>query len=317
MIAVKPSVDAAEARIRPHVLETPLDHSPALSELTKASVYVKLENLQRTGSFKVRGAFNRLLSLTAEQKARGIVTASSGNHGTAVALAMAELGVGGIIYVPVSAAPRKIANIRNLGGDLRTYGAEGGATEVFARAYAADHGMTYVSPYNDAEVIAGQGTIGAEIGRQLPSVDMLVASIGGGGLISGVVGYLKATRPNLFALGVSARNSMAMQASVRAGRIIETTHLPTLSDGTAGGIEPGAITFDLCRTLVDHFVDVSEDEIRSAMRLFIDSHHMLCEGAAAVAIAGLLAAKEHAQGKRVAVVICGANISAELLKEAL
>lgn len=317
MIPVKLLVEAAETRIRTHVRETPLEFSAVLSGLTGASIYLKLENLQRTGSFKVRGAFNKLLSLTEDERARGIVAASSGNHGAAVALGMSTLGIGGIIFVPESASRAKVEKIRQLGAEVRAAEDDSGATELFARAYADERRMTYISPYNDEAVIAGQGTIGVEIARQLSSVEAIVASIGGGGLISGVAGYLKGVSPGVFALGVSARNSMAMQTSVLAGRVIETVHRPTFSDGTAGGIEPGAITFDLCRSLVDEFIDVDEDAIRSALRLFIESHAMLCEGAAALAIAGLLAAKERLRGKRVAVLICGANITAEKLKEAL
>jgi threonine dehydratase len=317
MISFRPLVEAAEARIRAHVRETRLEHSAALSALTGATVYLKLENLQRTGSFKVRGAFNRILLLTGEERKRGIVAASSGNHGAAVALAMRESGVGGIIFVPEAASQAKIDKIRLLGGDVRASGKESGAAETFARAYAADHDMTYISPYNDEAVIVGQGTIGAEVVRQLPSIEAIVASVGGGGLISGIAGYLKAVKPEVEAFGISAQNSMAMSESVRAGHVIETEHLPTLSDGTAGGIESETITFDLCRALVDGFVNVSEDEIRAALRLFIESHAMLCEGSAALAIAGALAAKDWLRGRTVVVVVCGANITADKLKAAL
>ncbi len=316
-IDIKTLVGAAEKRIRTHVHETPVEFSPVLSELTGATVSLKLENLQVTGSFKARGAFNRLLALAEGERARGFITASSGNHGAAVAYAAKKLGIDGIIFVPENVAPLKLENIRRLGGNVRIFGVEGGVTEVHARAYANEHGMTYISPYNDPLVIAGQGTIGAEIARQVASVDVIVASVGGGGLICGTAGYLKAIRLGRVAIGVSARNSMAMAASVRAGRIIETEHLPTLSDGTAGGVEPGAITFDLCRELVDEFVEVSEDEIAAALRLFIEAHHMLCEGAAAVAVAGMLRAKDRLRGKNVVAVICGANISADQLKVAL
>jgi len=317
MIPLKALVEAAETRIRPHVRETPLEPSAVLSDLTGAAVHLKLENLQPTGSFKVRGAFNRLLSLDERERARGIVAASSGNHGAAVALAMGVTGTAGIIFVPESASSTKVEKIRRLGADVRFAGEESGATELFARSYASDHGMTYVSPYNDESVITGQGTIGRELVRQLPGIDAVVASIGGGGLMSGISGYLKAVKPDLVAIGASAKNSNAMAASVRAGHVIETTHRETLSDGTAGGIESGAITFDICRSLVDEFVDVAERDIRSALRLFIESHAMLCEGAAALAIAGLLMVRERLRGKTVAVIVCGANISAETLKAAL
>jgi len=310
-------VGAAEQRIRTHVQETPLEFSSALSELTGARVYLKLENLQLTGSFKVRGAFNALLAATNDDRTRGVVAASSGNHGAGIAYAARMLGVHSLVFVPEETLQLKIENIERLGGEVRTFGADGGITEVHARAYAAEYSMMYISPYNDPIVIAGQGTIGAEIARQLPTVDVVVASIGGGGLIAGIAGYLKAVRPSVRALGVSAQNSKAMAESIRAGRIIETQHLPTLSDGTAGGLEPGAITFELCQTLVDQFVDATEEEIRSALHLFIEAEHMLCEGAAALAIAGLLRAKESVVGKNVVVIVCGANISAERLKEAL
>ncbi len=315
-IDIRGLVEAAETRIRAYVRETPLERSPALSDLTSANVFVKLENLQHTGSFKARGAFNKLLSLDAAGRAAGVVAASTGNHGAGVAYGIATLGIPGIVFVPEASSSAKVANIRRLGAEVRFFGAEGGATETHARAYAAEHGKVYVSPYNDWDVVAGQGTIGAEIARQLPGTDVVVASLGGGGLISGIAGYLKADKP-VRVIAASARNSKSMMDSVRAGRVIETQHLPTLSDGTAGGIEEGTITFDTCRRLIDDFVDVDEDAIKAAMRLFIESHHMLLEGSAGVAIAGLLARKGEVAGKTVVVVICGANISADRLKEAL
>jgi len=312
MIDFRTSVAAAHGRIGDHVRTTPIEHSPVLSELTGANVFLKLENLQVTGAFKARGAFNKLLAVTEEERRRGYVTASSGNHGTAVAYAAKQLHMDGITFVPEGASPLKIANMRRLGCDVRTFGSEGGAS-----AYAKEHGMTYVSPYNDPVVVAGQGTIGLELAEQIHDLQAVVAAVGGGGLISGIAGYLKTLKPELRVIGVSPQHSMAMIASVRAGRIVETEHLPTLSDGTAGGIEPGAITFDLCRDLVDRFDTVSEDEIQSSLRLFIDSHHMLCEGAAAAAIAGLIKAQDTIRGSTVAVIICGANISSDQLKSRL
>jgi threonine dehydratase len=309
--------EAAEARIRPYVRETPLEPSPGLSERTGADVYLKLENLQHTGSFKVRGAFNKLLSLDATLRRRGVVAASTGNHGAAMAHAMAVLDVPGIIFVPETASTAKVANIRRLGGEVRFFGPEGGATEVHARAFAAENGLTYVSPYNDPDVISGQATIGIELLRQTPKIDVVFAPIGGGGLIGGIGGAMKAVDPSAIAVAVSPRNSKAMMESMQAGRIVETRHLPTLSDATAGGVEPGAITFDLCRAVVGEFVDVDEGEIRDAMRLFVEQHHMLLEGAAGAAIAGLLASGRRHAGKSVAVVISGANIGADRLKEAL
>jgi threonine dehydratase len=310
-------VRLAERRIRPHIRETILEQSPVLSELGAANVYCKLENLQHTGSFKARGALSKLLSLTEEQRARGVVTASSGNHGAAVAYSLGKLGAAGIVFVPQIADPSKVQAIQRLGAEVRPFGQDCAEAEVHAREYAAQHGMVYVSPYNDPQVIGGQGTIGVELARQLQPVDVVYASLGGGGLISGIAALLKSVQPAVQVIGCSPQNSQVMIQSVRAGRILDLPSLPTLSDGTAGGIEPGAITFELCRALVDDYLTVTEEEIRAALLLFIEAHHMLIEGAAAVAVAAYLKSSERFVGKNVVIVICGANISLQTLREVL
>ncbi len=314
-----PKIDfvAAHERIRAHVRETPLDASLALSELCEANVYVKCENLQYTGSFKLRGATNKIRALSTEQLARGVVTASSGNHGAGVAHALRALDARGIVFVPQGASPTKIANIQRYGAEVRTYGTDGVDTEIYARQFAEQNGMTYVSPYNDAEVVAGQGTIGVEIVQQLPNVDAVLIAVGGGGLIGGIAAYLKSVAPRIRIVGCQPQNSAVMARSVQAGHIIEEEGLPTLSDGTYGGVESDSITFELCQKFVDEFVLVSEDEIAAAMRTFIDAHHMLIEGAAGVAIAALLKQRGQYIGKNVVVVLCGANISREKLKAVL
>jgi threonine dehydratase len=298
------------------VHETPLEPSPYFGERAGASVRLKLENLQVTGSFKARGAFNKLLSLVPAERAHGIVAASTGNHGAAIAYSAKRLGLSAIVFVPENASPAKVENIRRFGASIIVHGAEGGVTETFARAYAAEHGMTYASPYNDADVIGGQGTMGLEIASSMPDVDAVVVPLGGGGMISGIAGYLKAIRPGVHIVGASPRNSMSMIESVRAGSIVETEHRPTLSDGTAGGVEPGSITFALCRSLVDDFVVVEEPAIAQAMKAFIETHHMLCEGSAGVALAALDSLRGRGL-KNVAAVVSGANISAATLKSAL
>jgi threonine dehydratase len=308
-------VHEAEARIRLYIRETPLDYSLALSHMTGADVFLKLENLQHTGSFKVRGALNKLLALTSEQRAPGVVAASSGNHGAALAFGLRTLGAQGIVFAPEHASPTKVDAIRRYGADVQFHGTDGVVTEIYARQYAEERGMTYISPYNDPQVIVGQGTIGVELARQQADIDAVFVSIGGGGLISGIAGYLKtsaAMRPTI--IGCSPANDAAMIASIRAGAIIEAPALPTISDGTAGGLEPGAITFDLCRALVDDYVLVTEEEIRSAMRLFMETSHMLLEGAAGVALAAFLKQQQAFVGKRVVIVICGANISLDVLR---
>lgn len=307
----------AEQRIRPFVRETPLDHTAYLSELTGVELLLKLENTQHTGSFKVRGAINALLCLTAAQQSRGIVAASSGNHGMATAFGMRALGISGVVFVPEDASPTKVAAIRALGAEVRQYGQDCLVAEIAARQYALDQGMSYISPYNDLRVVAGQGTLGVELERQAGQLDALFIAVGGGGLVSGVAAYLKAQWPQLLVVGCQPERSAVMAESVRAGRIVELPDPPTLSDGTAGGIEAGSVTFPLCQRLVDRFELVSEAEIAAAMRLAIETQHTLIEGAAGVALAAFLRSAEAFRGKRVAVVLCGANVSAETLKSVL
>jgi threonine dehydratase len=189
----------AEGRIRPYIRETILEYSTYLSQVGGANVYCKLENLQYTGSFKARGAMNKLLSLNPGELARGVVTASTGNHGLAMARSMRELNATGIVFVTENASPSKVQAIERLGAEVRYYGKDCLETEVYARRYAAQNRMTYVPPYNDPQVIGGQGTVGVELERQLDEIDGVFVSLGGGGLISGVASYLKSTHHRVFA----------------------------------------------------------------------------------------------------------------------
>ncbi len=307
----------AAQRIAQNIRETPLDHSPFFSDLTAANVYLKLENLQHTGSFKLRGAFNKLLSLTPEQRAAGCVAASSGNHGAAVAFALSKLGTKGVIFVPEKTSTTKVEAIKRAGGEVRFLGTDGLDTEVHARAYAAQNGMCYLSPYNDEDVVAGQGTCGVEIAQQLPQLDAIFVAVGGGGLISGVGSFLKSVNPEISVVACQPAASAVMTESVKAGEILEMQSQPTLSDGTAGGIEADAITFELCQAVTDDYVVVSEDQIAEAMRQFIDAHHLLPEGAAGVALAGLVLRADQYRGKNVVVIICGGNISRDTLKKVI
>lgn len=323
MLLKEPSLDIltevlrAEQRIRPHIRETPLDYSAALSSLARCHAHVKLENVQYTGSFKVRGALNKLLSLTPEQRAQGVVTASSGNHGAGVAYGLHKLGIQGTVFVPEHASATKVEAIKRLGAQVRLYGADSALTEAFAREYARSKGMIYISPYNDPQVIGGQGTIAVELARQIERIDTVFVALGGGGLISGIASYLKALSDHLHVVGCSPHNSPVMIESLKAQHIIEMQSLPTLSDGTAGGVEPDAITFPLCQQLVDAYALVAEEEIKDAMRLFMETQHMLIEGAAAVALAAFLQQREQLQGQNVVIIICGANISLQALKTIL
>lgn len=310
-------IDAARDRIAPHVRRTPHAPFPALSERLGADVRLKSEHLQVTGSFKARGALAKLTALDDDVRANGVITASSGNHGLGVANALSALGGHGTVCVPHGASPVKVAGIRRLGADVRTLGDDSGETEVLAQEAAEAEGLTYVSPYDDLDVISGQGTIGAEIAEQQPDVDTVVVAVGGGGLISGVATAIKYRRPGVRVVGVSPINDAAMAASVEAGRIVSPAAKPTLSDGTAGSVTPDAVTFPLCQELVDEWVLVSEDEIRDALRLVIDEQHQLVEGAAAAAVAGAIQLGDTLAGRNVAIVSCGANIASSTLARAL
>lgn len=299
----------AAKRIQGLVVRTPLVHSSAFSEEVGAGVYFKLENKQTTGSFKLRGATNRLKMLQNEERSRGCVAASSGNHGAAVACAMQKLGITGVIFIPEQTSSAKVAAIRAYGGDVRFFGSDGLDTEQHARDFANRHGMTYLSPYNDGQVIAGQGTCGVELVEQLPDIDAVVVAVGGGGLIAGVGSVLKRHNPEIRIIGCQPAASPVMARSIQAGGIVEMQSEATLSDGTAGGIEAGAITFPLNQAVVDEFVLVDEEQIASAMRRFMDSEGHVVEGAAGVAIAGLLELRDSVRGQNVVVIICGGNIS--------
>lgn len=311
--------DAVAATVGEHTVQTPLDEFAAASEECGARILVKCEHLQHTGSFKVRGAIAKVSSLDEDRRARGVVAASTGNHGLGVAYALARLGGTGFVCVPENASPVKVAAIRRLGTDVRVLGSSPGQTETLARALADELGSTYISPYNDLDVIAGQGTIGREIVEQLGDreLDAVVVSVGGGGLVSGVASAIRARLPGTSVVGTSPVNDAAMSACVQAGSVVEIDARPTISDGTAGGVEPGAITLPLCAELVDEWVLPPEEAIYEALGFVIDTRHQLVEGAAAVAVAaGLQYGRRH-PGATVAVLSCGANISSATLASAL
>ncbi len=302
----------AEVRIRAHVRETPLLLCPSLSAETGGRVFLKLENHQLTGSFKIRGALNKMLSLSSEDRDRGVVTASSGNHGVAVAYAGKLAGVVPTVYLPENAAPSKVAKIRTLGARIEFFGNDSGLAEVEARRVSERTGQVYLSPYNDWDVVAGQGTIGIELLRQCPSLNAVIIAVGGGGLIGGTATWLKAHRPEFLVMGSSPKNSCVMAESVLQGEILDLPSLPTLSDGTAGGVESGAITFALCRDLVDQYDLPEEREIEASLRLLFEEERLVVEGAAAVAVATLRRHPERVAGRDVAVVLCGGNIGADV-----
>lgn len=310
---------AVSGGVHDHAVVTALTGLAAASEECGTEILLKCEHQQKTGSFKVRGALAKLLSLTDDERDRGVVAASTGNHGLGVAHALSALGGKGIICVPGHASPVKVAAIRRYGVEVRVTGQEAADTERLARRMAAEARMIYISPYNDLDVIAGQGTVGEEIIQQLGGrpLDAVVVAVGGGGLISGIGAAIKSVLPGVRVIGASPVNDAAMAASVRAGHVVQIDALPTISDGTAGGVEEGSITLPLCTELVDEWVLVAEPEIHAALRFMIDTEHQLIEGAAAVAIAAGLKAGRGTGGQTMAIVSCGANISSTALAEAI
>lgn len=316
MIDVAAAVRAAEGRARPYLITTPLVPAVGLSAEVGPRVVLKCENLQHTGSFKVRGALSKVLALTSDECERGIVTASTGNHGAGVAYAARIVGADAIVVVPGDANPSKLAAIERLGATIRVIGVDSVESEAGARQLSADLGKTYVSPYNDAEVIGGQGTIGLELLEQVEKLDAVYVAVGGGGLASGVAGIIKTLSPSTRVIGCSPTASAVMYHSLRAREILDLSSEPTLSDGTAGGVEPGSITFDVLDHYLDDFVLVEEDEIQRAFLDLIEIEHLLVEGSAAMTYA---AARQHAgPGESSAVVIlCGGNVGAERLRSLL
>ena len=303
----------AAERIYDFIIHTPLRRSEAFSANLAANVFFKLENLQTTGSFKLRGATNRLLTLSDEERSTGCVTASTGNHGAAVACATKKLGASGIVFVPEQTSSAKVDAIRSYGGDVRFFGTDGVDTEQHAREYAQENELFYLSPYNDEEVVAGQGSCGIEIVEQLPAIDAAFIAVGGGGLIAGVGSVLKTHNPDIRIFACQPRASAVMAHSIEAGRILQLESEPTLSDGTAGGIEADTMTFPLTQAVVDEFVLVDEQQIGAAMRQYMDSEGDTIEGAAGVAIAGMICRKDEIRDKNVVNIICGGNISQDTL----
>ncbi|MBK5074757.1 threonine/serine dehydratase [Budviciaceae bacterium CWB-B4] len=311
MNSLYPLITEAHMAIRPQVRTTPLDYSPLLSLISGCQIYLKCEHLQHTGSFKFRGAVNKIRLLNETSRQSGVITASTGNHGQALALAAREAGVAVTVYAPATAAQVKLDAIRAFGADIELVEGDALAAELEASRQAGLQGKPFVSPYNDKYIIAGQGTAGIEIAEQIEDLDAVFIAVGGGGLISGIGTALKHLSPKTQIIGCWPANAPSMYASLKAGKIIEIEEQETLSDGTAGGVEPGAITFPVCQQVIDRCELVSEREIRDAMRLIARTDRWMIEGAAGVALATALRLAPEFQGKKIAVVLCGKNIVLE------
>ncbi len=307
----------AEERIREHIRQTPAEHSPFLSQLGSCDVYLKCENLQLTGSFKLRGALNKILSLGEEEKKRGLMTASSGNHGAAFSWALKRFGLEGSIVLPEITAPTKIDALLLFGANILKHGDDCIKAERYGRKTAETQGLTYIPPYNDFQIIGGQGTIGIELMRQVQTIDCVLVPVGGGGLIAGIAGYLKSENKNVEIIGCQPENSAVMYQSIQAGKILDLESKPTISDGSAGGIEPDSITFPICQELVDDFVLLTEKEIINALKLILEKHYMLVEGSAVLSVAAFIKQKTRFKGKNIVLILSGSKISLETLKKIL
>ncbi|HMY16672.1 MAG TPA: threonine/serine dehydratase [Polyangium sp.] len=307
------------------VFRTPLEKSLSLSAVTSAHVYHKLETWQPTGSFKVRGAANKLLRMRDEDAGafrRGFVAASAGNHGLGLAHASTSLGARSTLVVPRTVSPAKLESLWRYPIELVVSVGNYDVAEADARKMAHDRGTNFLSPYNDADVIAGAGTIGLEILADLPDVDIVLVPVGGGGLAAGIAVYLKAIAPRTRVIGVQSEAYPGMKRSLAAGEIVQVEDLPSLADGLAGNIEAGSMTFDLCRHYLDDMILVSESDIEDAMRHFLKEERLVVEGSGAVCAAALLAGKVDlavagVSQARVVSLATGRNVAEKVLRDLL
>jgi len=303
------AVEEADARIRDTIVRTPVRPAVELAPGFTGKLALKAEQDQRTGSFKLRGAANRIAVLSPEEARAGVTTSSMGNHGLGVAWAAHELGVPVEVFVSSHVPPERTLRMRDLGATVTVVGDSVVEAERAARRAGEERGMVYISPYNDPWVVAGQGTLSKELLEDLPDLDAVFVAVGGGGLVSGIGAYMKARAPHVEVVGCWPEHAPALHVCLEAGRIHEVSERPTVSESTAGGIEEGAITFELARTVLDRSILVSEDEILHAMRLVRDRLGWTVEGAAGVALAAFLRDQDAFADKHVAVVLCGGNVS--------
>jgi threonine dehydratase len=309
LVLTKDAILAAYERTRSSIVQTPVEDVSHLFAQAKAQVFFKMENLQETGSFKLRGASNKILGLSQSQAMAGVIAASNGNHGLGVAAAAKRASISAEVFVSEHVSPAKAQRIEQLEATVRHAGTDPLQAELAARAASETSGKVFISPYNDLDVMAGQGTIAVELLQQLGQVDAVFVAVGGGGLIGGIGSYLKSASSQTEVVGCWPQNSPVLYESIKAGRILDVPEQPTVSESTAGGLEQDSVTLDVCRLVIDRSVLVSESEILSAMRLVRDSKGWLIEGAAGVAVAALLKESGRYEDKKVAIIICGGNLS--------
>ncbi len=299
------TIFAARSRVAPFVRHTPLEFSRELG------THLKLENLQRTGSFKLRGALSRVLSLSGEEKRRGVVAVSAGNHAQGVAFGCACVGVSALVVMPEATPHTKVEATRSYGVEIKLFGATYDDAEAEARRIERESRRVFISPYNDPLIIAGQGTVALEILEDLPDVAQVLVPVGGGGLISGVGVALKAVNPAIRVIGVTSRATPAMYNYVKRERLPQ---LPTIAEGLSGEIEPGAITLALVPQVADDVLLVEEEGIRAAIAWLAEAHHLIAEGSGAVGIAALRTRPNLASAGPTVTIVTGGNLDIEELR---
>jgi threonine dehydratase len=306
----------AYERIKPYIRETPLEFSWYYSQF-KQQVYCKYENCQLTGSFKIRGALNKMLQLGPEAQKKGVITASAGNHAQGLGFAARLLKIPTTIIIPKNTPQIKRRAIQQYPVELQIHGEIYDDAEIFAREQEKVTGKIFISAYNDPEVIAGQGTIGLELVKQLPELDIILVPVGGGGLIGGIATGIKALKPNVKVFGVQSETSPVMLESLKHGHIVDIPMEESIAEGLHGGIEKGSITFPLVQQYCDGILLVNEVEIKQAIRDMVTYHHMIVEGSGAVSTAATIRYQEKFQNKKVVAVISGGNLDVIMLKKIL
>ena len=307
-------VKAAQVRLKNVVFSTPFLVSPWLSDQTRSTVMLKLESLQKTGSFKIRGAFNAIALLDDIAKSKGVVTSSAGNHGQGVGLAADEFGISAKIYVPETTPQNKIRAIERYSSELVVGGQFYDEAHAAALADASVSGRTYISAFEDPHIIAGHGTVGLEMIMAEPGLDGILVPVGGGGLIAGCAIAVKAINPDIRVIGCQSMASCAMARSLTEKRVYKTfDSLETIAEGLEGGI--GDLTFDLGQRYIDEMILVEEAEIRAAIRFLLAEHRLVVEGSGAVGVAALLSGRLPTTVGKLGIVISGGNLDYELLKE--
>lgn len=304
----------ARNRIQKYIYETPLIPAKKAGKEYDAKILFKAEQFQLTGSFKLRGAMSKMSAHTAKGR---LITASSGNHGIGASHAAHALSRDLTVVLPETVMPTKLAKIRSYGVEVILHGAETGLAEKHAQQLAASGSYTYISPYNDPEIVAGQGTIGLEILEQCDQIDNVFISLGGGGLVSGIGSVIKASSPKTKVWGVAATNSKALAASIVAGQVVETEHLQTLAEAVAGGIDLDTLTLPLAISVIDQTIECSEADIAAALKVLAFDENMIVEGSAALALAGFDKVGKDLRGQTSVIILCGGNVDHDAVKRVI